>query len=141
MLIFAVLVLDIRILTCFPYIVGPDITKGPENQTTNSSNNVTFKCIALANPNPVIGWKKDGKVLNNTTKRLIHVHNNSRNCIIDDKCDLPSRSNCESSTTLQLSDVTPHDNGEYSCHFTNEIGSKWKRAILSVDGMYIVLCI
>ena len=120
--------------------MAPNIIEVPDNQFTNSTKSVTFQCAATANPNPVITWMKDGIELENTTKRLIHVYNNSGNCIIDDKCDVPLKSDCKSSTILQLFNVQLDDNGEYSCHFTNGIGNKSERAILSVDGMYNVLC-
>ena len=126
----------------FPCIGVPYITEVPDNQITNSSKNVTFQCIATANPSPVIMWIKDGNVLENTTKSnqtkiLIHEYNNSGKCTIGDKCEAPRKYMCKSSSTLQLHFVRPDDNGEYICMFTSGIGNTSKSAILSVDGMYM----
>ena len=115
------------------FIVKPIISTQPMFQSSQSTNNITFTCVANANPRALIQWIFNGNVLRNMsdtdgTKYLI-TNETEGNCAITDP---PSQ--CETSSTLEIFNTQPADSGEYTCIASNVAGTSIESAELTVTG-------
>ena len=60
---YAHVVFEYRLLRIISTIVPPSITRGPQNQTSNETSEVSFFCEASGQPPPNITWTVDGMVV------------------------------------------------------------------------------
>lgn len=91
---------------------GVDNVEPVEPVTVVQGSLVTLTCEAHGVPPPTLTWMKDGQPLS--------LH---RNLLLDGE-----------ETRLQLPDVTPSDEGLYSCVASNQAGSSTKSFNLTVFG-------
>ena len=113
-------------------IEPPNIISPPNDHTTYSSQNVYFLCNANGNPRVVIQWAINGTILsgNDQAKYLI-TNSTTGNCSINDP---PEK--CETFSKLEIFNVEPTDNGEYTCKATNKAGYLEGSANLYVNGQF-----
>ena len=114
---------------CIIFTVAPSISTSPSNQIAGASSNVSYNCIANANPQATIQWIKNENLLSNTTSIIISS-TTMGNCTITDPPD-----QCVTSSTLRIFNTQPSDSGVYTCNATNEVGYVGENATLTVTGM------
>ena len=90
-------------------ISAPSLLQSPERTTINKSQTAILKCTAVGNPSPKVTWSK----VNSSLPVERHV--------------------VESSGALILQDVTPGDEGQYTCKAENLLGSINATAKLTVQ--------
>lgn len=103
-------------LSCFPlfsFLGPPIITSPPVDISVLSGANVTFYCIGLGAPYPVMTWLKDSETVEPSKRVVIDSNFGS----------------------LRLFMVTVDDVGEYTCVYKNKFGEDKKSAKLLVDGI------
>ena len=114
-------------------IVSPNIITPPINHTTYSSVNVTFSCIATGIPRVEVQWALNGTVLNNNDQVKFVITNNTQgSCTINNPPE-----QCKTVSKLEIFNVEPADNGEYTCNATNGAGNLENSANLYVNGQFI----
>ena len=90
-------------------ISAPSLLQPPVQTTVNKSQTAILKCTAVGNPPPRVTWSK----VNSTLPVGRHV--------------------VESSGALILQDITPEDEGQYTCKAENLLGSINASARLTVQ--------
>ena len=100
-----------------------------------SPQQVSLSCNATGKPRPVISWfRNDNELLSNRLSDggvpVIITNSIIGNCSITDP---PSQ--CVSSSTLQILNTRAVDSGEYTCVATNEAGSTFVIAKVTVHGL------
>ena len=120
-------------------VVAPVVTITPMNQTVVSLNTAMFNCSATAKPRAEIQWMRDGMVLGDTV-------DNSTKITIDydtqGDCNITRPpSECALTSTLEITETIPNDDGEYVCSSTNPVGSDVGTALLTVHGKSIGTCV
>ena len=113
--------------------VAAVITAPPDDLTVVSPNGATFSCTATAKPQAVIQWTRDGTVLTGTMGKFTITPSTQGDCIITNP---PSQ--CMITSTLDIGDSVPNDNGEYVCTAINPAGSNTASASLTVYGEYSI---
>ena len=103
-------------------------------QVNKTTSDVTFTCVANANPRAIIHWSFNGNVLRNMSdtdgSRYYITTETEGNCLVT---DLPSQ--CETSSTLGIVNTELADSGEYTCNASNSAGAGTVSAELTVIGM------
>ena len=103
----------------FKYIlVPPLVIEGPMNRQILEGDSVTFKCIAMAEPDHSIQWEFNGQIISaNSSKYIL------------------SGVNAMDISMLTIINVVTEDVGEYTCNAINEHGTANASATLEVQGM------
>ena len=118
----------------------PVITTPPVSQKYETLNNVTFACIAVGNPRPVIQWELNRNMLNNRSDsdgiKILIIQTTMGNCIISDP-----PSHCETSSLLKIFNLQFSDSGEYTCNASNNVGTITQSAMLTALGKFALLAI
>ena len=121
-------------------LVKPVVTTPPMSQVSTAMTNVTFTCVANANPQAIIQWSFNGNVLRSMsdtdgTKYYI-THEIEGNCSVTDRS-----SQCETSSTLEIVNTELADSGIYTCNASNAAGAGTVSANLTVIGKwYMHVC-
>ena len=125
------------------FLVKPVVTIPPMSQISKETANVTFTCVANANPRAVIQWRFNGNVLRNisdTDGNRYYITNETKgNCLVTDP---PSQ--CETSSTLEIVNTQLADSGVYTCNASNAAGTGTVSANLTVTGnqyMHLHTCV
>ena len=122
---------------CFNISVNPVTTIHPMSQVSTATANVTFTCVANANPQAIIQWSFNGSVLRNTSdidgSRYYITNEIEGNCSVTDP---PSQ--CETSSTLEIVNTQLADSGEYTCNASNAAGADTISANLTVISKFII---
>ena len=95
---------------CYINLVAPRELSISGSRDAEELGTISLQCTVSANPQPEIAWLK-----RSTDGGLIHVVNSSR---ISISFDYTSEDRIGVST-LELSRVTGHDDGEYVCEASN----------------------
>ena len=123
---------------CFNISVNPVTTIHPMSQISMAATNVTFTCVANANPRAIIQWSFNGNVLRNTSdidgSRYYIINEIEGNCSVTDP---PSQ--CEASSTLEIVNTQLADSGEYTCNASNAAGADTVSANLTVTSKFIII--
>ena len=118
-------------------LVKPVVTIYPMYQVSKITTNVTFTCVANANPRAVIKWSFNGNVLrimSDTDGNRYYITNETEgNC---SATDFPSQ--CETSSTLEIVNTQLADSGEYTCNASNAAGATIVSANLTVTSKFII---
>ena len=114
-------------------LVKPVVTTAPISQVSMAAINVTFTCVANANPRAIIQWSFNGNVLRNMSdtdgSRYYIINEIEGNCSVTDP---PSQ--CERSSTLDIVNTELADSGIYTCNASNAAGADTVSAKLTVTG-------
>ena len=114
-------------------LVKPVVTTPPMSQVSKAMTNVTFTCVANANPRAIIQWSFNGNVLRSMSdidgSRYYITNEIEGNCSVTDP---PSQ--CETSSTLEIVNTQLADSGEYTCNASNAGGADTVSANLTVTG-------
>lgn len=92
------------------FSVKPFLIKGPTDAISLAGNSVEFQCRVGGDPLPDVLWRRTAGAGNMPLGR---VH------ILEDR-------------SLRLENVTPEDEGEYSCEADNAVGTVTASATLTV---------
>ena len=107
------------------------------SQVSKTTTNVTFTCVANANPRAVIKWSFNGNVLRNISdtdgSRYYITTGAEGNCLVTHP---PSQ--CETSSTLEIVNTQLADSGEYTCNASNAAGATIVSANLTVTSKFII---
>ncbi|XP_052236412.1 kalirin-like [Dreissena polymorpha] len=98
----------------FLYEMSPSVTVPLENLTAQAGDVAVFTCRICGRPRPIISW----------------TLNNSVPVVADHRTVILCRE--DGVVTLQISNVTPADSGEYACITNSDIGGAVTRATLTV---------
>uniref|UniRef100_A0A4W3HC24 Peroxidasin n=1 Tax=Callorhinchus milii TaxID=7868 RepID=A0A4W3HC24_CALMI len=88
----------------------PQFTVLPQDQAVVEGHSVDFHCEAQGNPTPVIAWTKGGSQLPGDRRHIV-----------------------QSTGTLRISGVAPHDQGQYECQAINIVGARQVTVQLTVQ--------
>ena len=115
----------------------PIITIHPIYQVSKATTNVTFTCIANANPRAIIQWSFNGNVLRNTSdihgSRYYIINGIEANCLVTNP---PSQ--CVTSSTLEIVNTELADSGIYTCNASNAAGAGTASTNLTVTSKFII---
>lgn len=75
---------------------------------------MTLECHVEAQPEPIVIWEKDGRILPHSSDFRTNF--------------------CDDRATLSINRVYPEDEGEYTCVASNNIGKSYTSACIIVDG-------
>ena len=105
---------------------APVVEISPQNQDIIRYNNVSFVCIAIGYPRPVIEWLKNDTVLRNiSTKvsltKLLIINYDLGDCLTTE---------CGLNSTLWIFNATADDMGNYTCSGSNIAGTDRRTAQL-----------
>ena len=121
----------------FNILVNPIATIHPMSQVSKIATNVTFTCVANANPRAVIQWSFNGNMLRNISdtdgSRYYITNETEGNCLVTDH---PSQ--CETSSTLEIVNTELADSGIYTCNASNAAGADTVSANLTVTSKFII---
>ena len=117
--------------TIFCNVVVSVIITPPTDLTVVSPDSATFNCTATANPRAVTQWTRNGIVLNGTMGSFVISYSTEGDCIITDPPN-----DCVITSTLDINDIVPNNNGEYVCTAINAAGNETASVSLIVHGKY-----
>ncbi|OQR71873.1 roundabout1-like, partial [Tropilaelaps mercedesae] len=108
----------------------PKLIKVPTDKTVRVSGidapNVRLECSAAGDPTPRIRWRKNGREL--TSKSSLNTSaNDERIAVVVEEDGRGS-----SYTFVEISDVRPDDQGNYTCEAENAVGRTSASAMLTV---------
>ena len=98
----------------------------PQNQEIVRYNNVSFVCIAIGYPRPVIEWLKNDTVLTNISTKVSHT----KLLIINYDLGDCLTTECGLNSTLWIFNATVDDMGNYTCSGSNIAGTDRRTAQL-----------
>lgn len=88
-----------------------------QNQTVREGEPVSFHCEAAGVPTPMMGWQRDGKMLNDSPMHRIQTDGGK--------------------TSLFIDKTTPEDSAWFQCIAANIAGTATNRAKLIVQGILL----
>ena len=132
--IYAVIVVVIQFVHS---VVASNITQPPTNTTVTSGEDVNFTCTATGKPRAVISWlRNNNEVINENSLSdggvpVIITNSIMGNCTMTDP-----RSECVSSSRLEILKTRAVDSGEYTCVASNVAGRDDEITLLIVNGKF-----
>ncbi|KAF8356054.1 sax-3, partial [Pristionchus pacificus] len=101
----------------------PAFVLRPQDLTVDQGGRAQFECTASGQPNPAIYWSKEG----------------SSSVLFPGHASIDGRVTVSQTGELHLSDVRPHDEGNYICAAINSAGSSIATARLTITGKTLEL--
>jgi hypothetical protein len=92
----------------------PTFSQRSETLTAVEGSDITLRCLATGEPDPLYEWMREGRVLQTRNRHLVFAG------------------------TLTITNVQLHDTGRYDCVAENVIGRATKSVFLQVQGRICV---
>ncbi|KAH9519063.1 hypothetical protein Btru_009026 [Bulinus truncatus] len=93
---------------------APEVTLATHQMGQPKGKGTVLACEVVANPHPVSGWRRNGKVLTQSTNHYVVAFNEKNKNILN----------------LKIHNVQEADYGEYECFAENLLGSDFEIMIL-----------